>query len=247
MKTLSTLTLGLLFGLGFAPHLHGATQFGRAQGRDRVCVYQDIRFQGWEQCYNVGDEVANLGKQNNAISSIRVYGRAVITVYEDTEFRGHQAQFNSDVPDLGLRNLQGSKSWSDHIQSLRVGSEGGAPPRSGPPAFGGAPPPPRVSEGVCVYDEQGFKGREQCWNAGTELNDLARAGNWSDRISSIRVFGGAVAVFYRDIQFRGESVVIDRDMPDLRQLSAGGFRNWNNQISSLVVEGRGRRGRARRY
>jgi len=83
------------------------------------------------------------------------------------------------------------------------------------------------------------------------VNDLARAGNWSDRIQSIRVFGGSRAILYRDIQFRGDSIVVDRDVADLSQVSGQNFRNWNRQISSLAVEngrgnGRGRaRGRAR--
>ena len=81
------------------------------------------------------------------------------------------------------------------------------------------------------------------------MNDLARAGNWSDRIQSIRVFGGSRAVLYRDIQFRGDSIVIDRDVPDLSQVSGNqNFRNWSKQISSLAVQnGRfgGRRDRDR--
>src|SRR5205809_970732 len=124
MKTFSGLALGLLFGLSFAPHLHGAPQFGaaqeRVQTRDRVCVYQDIRFQGWEQCYNVGDEVSHLERRTKAISSIRVFGRARVVVYEDPEFKGRSAEFASDVPDLGLRSLGGSHTWNDQIESLRI-------------------------------------------------------------------------------------------------------------------------------
>ena len=86
-----------------------------------------------------------------------------------------------------------------------------------------------------------------------DVGDLGRSGNWSDRISSIRVFGGAAVVLYRDINFNGESVTIDRDVPDLDQVTARNFRNWNRQASSLAVEdsrrgfpGRGRgRGRGR--
>lgn len=110
-----------------APQLGAAPQFDRSrdqnQDRDRICVYQDINYQGWEQCYSAGEEVADFGKRRNAISSIRVYGRARVTVYEDQDFEGKSAEFSSDVRDLGLRSLSGSKSWSDHIQSLRVSSD----------------------------------------------------------------------------------------------------------------------------
>ena len=69
--------------------------------------------------------------------------------------------------------------------------------------------------------------------------------NWNDRISSIRVFGRATAVLYRDVEFRGESIVVDRDVPDLAQISARTFRSWDRQISSLAVESDRGRGRAR--
>ena len=95
MKTFWALTLGTLFSLSLAPQLGAAPQFGgareRTQGRDRVCVYQDIRYQGWEQCYSVGDEVATLGKRNNNISSVRVFGRARVAVFEDQNFNGRSA------------------------------------------------------------------------------------------------------------------------------------------------------------
>ena len=77
MKTFSAFALGLLFSLALAPQSGAAPQFGSrdgVQGRDRVCVYQDINFQGWEQCYSVGDEVTSLGGRKKAISSIRFMG-----------------------------------------------------------------------------------------------------------------------------------------------------------------------------
>src|SRR5262244_1793086 len=124
MKTFLAFALGLLFSLALAPELGAASQFGareRVQGRgDRVCVYQDVNFQGWEQCYTVGDEVTSLGSRKKAISSIRVYGRARVTVWEDPAFHGHSAEFSSDVPDLNLRSLAGGHTWNDQIESLRV-------------------------------------------------------------------------------------------------------------------------------
>lgn len=227
MKTLSALAFGFLFAVGLVPHLSGAPQFGAREradpGRDRVCVYQDIQFHGWEQCYAVGDEVAKLGSRTKAISSIRVFGRARVVVYEDPEFHGNSAEFSSDVPDLGLRSNGGSHTWSDQIESLRVASDYDAR-RDAPPITRRDEPtrrPNQISEGVCVYDRTDYQGREQCWGAGTTVNDLKRSGNWSDRISSIRVFGRTMAVLYRDISFRGESIVIDRDIPIWRKSANG--------------------------
>lgn len=265
MKTLSTFVFGLLFTAGLAPQLSAAPQFGnrdrdRNQGRDRVCIYQDIHYQGAEHCYNVGDEVTSLDNKSQG-SSIRIYGRATVVVYEETNFRGHSTEFSSDVPDLKLRAVGNGHTWNDRIASIRVVSDyntGRYPnnsnpypnqyPNSNSGVYRGTSQ--GISDGICVYDRRDYQGREECFEAGTSVNDLARAGNWSDRIQSIRVFGGSRAVLFRDIQFRGDSVVIDRDVPDLSQVSGQNFRNWSRQISSLEVAnprfgpGRGRaRGR----
>src|SRR5437763_1234407 len=124
MKTLSALALGVILGLCAVARVDAAVQFGGGNNRaraDEVCVYKDINYQGVEQCYRGGDEINNLGAQSKSISSIRVYGRATVTVYENTSFRGHSAEFNSDVPDLGRRVMSGNTAWSDHIESLRIG------------------------------------------------------------------------------------------------------------------------------
>ena len=48
---------------------------------------------------------------------------------------------------------------------------------------------------------------------------------------------------YRDINFRGDRVTVDRDIPDLRRLRMTGSMNWDNQVSSLDING----GRGRAY
>jgi hypothetical protein len=160
-------------------------------------------------------------------------------VYENTNFSGRSADFTSDVYDLGHRSLNGSRSWSDHIQSLRVTSDGDNRTYGNyPPIYGGNPDPypaQQVSDGICVYDRPDYQGRSQCWNAGDGLSNLP---GWSDRISSIRVFGRASAVVYRDNGFRGESILVDRDIPDLATIPGRSFRNWDNQISSVQIEER---------
>ena len=135
MRTFSAFALGALFSLTLAPQLGASPQFGggreRTQNRDRVCVYKDIEYRGAEQCYYPGDEIITLQSQKSTISSIRVYGRARLTVYDETNFRGHSDEFASDVPDLGKRSSGGGHTWNDRIQSLRVdsgyGTSGNAP------------------------------------------------------------------------------------------------------------------------
>jgi hypothetical protein len=54
-------------------------------------------------------------------------------------------------------------------------------------------------------------------------------GNWSDRISSIRTFGGTTAVVYRDSGFRGASFVVNGDVLDLARVPGQGVRTWDRQ------------------
>jgi hypothetical protein len=122
MKTLSVFALSVIVGLSVSPRVDAAAQSNQTRDRsrgDQVCVYKDINYQGPEQCYGAGD-VRDLGATRKSISSIRVYGRATVTVYENTDFRGRSLQFTSDVADLGRQMMAGNTAWSDHIDSLRI-------------------------------------------------------------------------------------------------------------------------------
>jgi hypothetical protein len=257
MKTFGVFTFGMLFVVGLLSPLSAEPQFGRDRGRQNqgtVCVYKDIHYQGTEQCFRSGDTISTLQGLNGQISSIRINGRESVTVYDETNFRGHMTTFTSSMPDLGQVRLE-SKSWSDRIQSLQISTGDGrygsnAPYGNGSPypnTYPNTYPNQRISDGVCVYDRPNYQGRSQCWSAGEQLSDLGRNGNWNDRIASIRVFGRATAIVYRNTGFGGPSMVVNRDIPDLS-------RNWDRQISSLRIEdvrgnnGRGwARGRQQRY
>jgi hypothetical protein len=82
---------------------------------------------------------------------------------------------------------------------------------------------------VCVFDETNFRGRSQCWEAGEEESNLNRTNGWNDRIRSVRVFGRTSAEVFREANFRGQPLRIDRDIADL------GAMNWAQQISSFRV------------
>jgi hypothetical protein len=259
MKTLSVLALGAIVGLCLLPRVDAAAQFNQGRDRargDQVCVYKDINYQGPEQCYGAG-EINNLGALRQSISSIRVYGRATVTVYENTDFRGRSAQFMSDVSDLGRQMMAGNTAWSDHIDSLRITESSGALNAGGSGNTGtysrNSPGTPR--DGICVYELPSYQGHSQCWSQGQSISNLARQDNWSSQISSIRLFGRAIAVVYRDVNFRGENMTVDRDIPDLASVAArnngnargqensngrgrgnGRNANWDHQISSIHIQ-----------
>jgi hypothetical protein len=197
---------------------------------DRVCFYRDVEFQGPSWCYNPGDELADLGGRDNEFSSVRIFGRARVIVYDLEEFAGAADEFDMDVADLRLRNMEGSRNWNDRIESFQVVS--GAGRRRGGP-FGRDRDDERDNrpsrDRVCVYDAPNYGGRSQCWEAGQDERNLNRVSGWNDRISSIRVFGRARVELYRDADYRGERLRLDRDQPDL------GAINWGDQISSFQI------------
>ena len=262
MKTFLLFTFGVIAGLcavrPFDPGQYGRPGDG-ARG-DQVCVYKDINYQGAEQCYNGGEEINSLGDQSKSISSIRVYGRASVTVYENTSFRGHSAQFTSNIPDLGRQMMAGNTSWSDHIDSLRifgVSRPSADSDRRNPRDFRrDREQQPR--DGICVYDRPNYEGRTECWNQGRNISDLARQTAWGGQISSIRLFGRSMATVFQDTDYGGESLIVDRNIADLAAIpglapgngngkgngrgrargraNGRSFENWDHQISSLQVQ-----------
>src|SRR5262249_25733508 len=210
--------------------------------------YHDNYYQGASQCYRPGDEIADLGGLSRNISSIHVYGRARVTLFEGRNFQGNSIDFTSDVVDLARVSLSGSQSWNDRAGSLRVTSGGGYGygtyrdrDNDGWPDNGRTRPSGQV--GICVYDRSNYQGRSECFDAGESISNLARS-NWGDRIASVRVYGGARAELFTNAGYGGSRLIVDRDMPDLSQVFVGRSGvSWNRQVSSLQVE----RGRGRGY
>jgi hypothetical protein len=60
---------------------------------------------------------------------------------------------------------------------------------------------------------------------------------FNDRISSIRVFGGARVRVFNEANFGGINLVIDRDVRNLKEFPLAGvpFKDWNDRISSIIV------------
>ena len=194
---------------------------------DRVCFYRDVEYQGPSWCYRPGDELADLRNRGNEISSIRIFGRARVIVWDGEEFMGVTDEFDMDVPDLRLRAIEGRRNWNDRIDSFRVIAFNRRGRGFG---FGRDEDPDNrpARDRICVYEDINYGGRSQCWNADEEERNLNGRG-WNDRISSIRVYGRARIEVYRDADYRGQRMRIERDSADL------GTINWSDQISSFQV------------
>lgn len=201
-------------------------------GRDQVCVYEHANYGGWERCFSIGDDIRDLGNLRNSISSLRIRGRAEITLYEHPNFQGAEVTVDRDVPDI----RQWRRTWNDEVDSLRVSKAG----FRRQPVRG-----QQRRDSVCVYKHVNFQGDSQCWDAGEEVPDL-RALGWNDTISSIRTFGNVRVAVYEDHYFEGRRLIVEGDLADLTHQSAGGA-NWNDRISSLRVSGAGHGGRGGRH
>ena len=103
--------------LAASSNLH-AQHWGRESfPRDGVCFYKDPDFRGDYFCARSGDSVGSLGKDmNDEISSMRLFGDAEVTVFQDVRFAGRSARF-----DLEIRDMKHA-GWDDKISSFRVRS-----------------------------------------------------------------------------------------------------------------------------
>ena len=100
----------------------GSSHWGdRTIPRDGACFYQDADYRGDYFCARSGEDLSSIPPgTNDRISSIRVLGRAEVTVYQDGRFHGRSERFSRDV-----RNLR-NEGWNDLISSIEVrGGYGG--------------------------------------------------------------------------------------------------------------------------
>jgi hypothetical protein len=81
--------------------------------RNGACFYVDENFRGRSFCLDSGQSERNVGGRfNDRITSMRVFGKARVSVYEDENFKGRGRDFNRDAPNL--------RGLSDRITSVRV-------------------------------------------------------------------------------------------------------------------------------
>jgi hypothetical protein len=80
-----------------------------------ACFYRDANYRGQYFCVAAGDDVSTMPSgANDRVSSIRIFGRAEVTVFEGARFRGESLRFDSNVRDLE------SEDFNDAISSIQV-------------------------------------------------------------------------------------------------------------------------------
>jgi hypothetical protein len=94
---------------------------------------------------------------------------------------------------------------------------------------------PLPRQGACFYEHANYGGQYFCAQVGDDISRLPSGAN--DRVSSIRLLGGAEVTIFDNTQFRGGSLRINSD---IRNLADEGF---NDRVSSILIENRyGRNG-----
>jgi hypothetical protein len=228
--TMSTIKRVLLFTLasmlisavvGVDPVLGAAQRRwgSEAMPQAGVCFFSDTNFRGRYFCLGPREDLAELPRGgNDEISSIRVIGNLEVMVFRDVRFRGPEARFFTDMPDLRR------EGWNDAISSIRVTGRSVAWDRERLPAWGREGMP---REGACFYRNVNFDGDYFCVPRGASFARLPPG--FEDQISSIRLVRAAGVMVFRDRDFDGRNARLTSDVPDLRR------GRWNDRIASIRV------------
>ncbi len=86
-----------------------------------ACFYSSGGFGGNHFCVRRGDRLTSLpGDFGDNISSIRVFGRGSVRVFDDRNFRGVSQSFRGSVPDLQRVPSKPGHTWNNRISSIVV-------------------------------------------------------------------------------------------------------------------------------
>ena len=122
MRRLTVVLFASLLAGPAASHLTAQSwEWGRGPfPRDGVCFFKDPEFRGDYFCAQAGEALSSVPKgMNDKVSSIRIFGRADVTVYKDVRFDGGSRRFRGSITNLK------DDGWDDRISSFRVGGSSG--------------------------------------------------------------------------------------------------------------------------
>lgn len=86
-----------------------------------ACFFKDGGFQGDRFCVRRGDRLPALpGSFGDNISSIQLFGRARVVVFNDRNFSGGSQEFRNAIGDLRNAKFRGGHTWNNRISSIIV-------------------------------------------------------------------------------------------------------------------------------
>jgi Beta/Gamma crystallin len=190
------------------------------QYRHGACFYRDIDFGGEKFCVRAGERMAQVPPGfNDRISSVRIFGRTEVTLYQGRDFEGPSFRLREDVANLQKYQVQPGHSWNDRVSSMEVVSL--------------RDPGDWDHEGACFFKDENFRGEKFCVEKGDRVPQVPPG--FSDRISSVRIYGRATAIVYQDASFRGPSLELREDVVNLQSYQVQPGHSWNDRISSIRV------------
>ena len=190
------------------------------QYRKGACFYRDADFGGEKFCVRADERMAQVPAGfNDRISSVRVFGRTEVTIYQGRDFEGPSFRVRNDVANLQKYQVQPGHSWNDRVSSVEVASlrDAGDWDR----------------DGACFFKDENFRGDKFCVQKGDRMQQVPPG--FSDRISSVRIYGRSTAIVYQDSGFRGPSLEIRDDVGNLQSYQVQPGHSWNDRISSIRV------------
>ena len=93
----------------------------RPNPRAGACFYTNQNFGGNHFCVRAGDRLPKLpGNFGDNISSIQVFGRARVQVFDDRDYRGPNYVFRGSVADLRQVPSRPGHTWNNRISSVAM-------------------------------------------------------------------------------------------------------------------------------
>jgi Peptidase inhibitor family I36 len=93
----------------------------RPYPRSGACFFKEAGYSGDHFCLRQGDRLDHLpGNFGDNISSVKLFGRARVVVFNDRHFSGGSQQFDISVQDLRNRRFEDGHTWNNRISSMLV-------------------------------------------------------------------------------------------------------------------------------
>ena len=216
--------------------------------RDRragACFFTDANFGGEKFCMRGGERMGQVPEGfNDRISSIRIFGRTEITVYQNRDFSGPTLRLREDVPNLQSYQISPGHSWNDRVSSIDV-NRGGDWDRDdrdrdrdrdrdwNRDRDRDRPEANFDRDGACFFKEADFRGEKFCVQRGDRVAQVPPG--FGDRISSVHLYGRVTVTVYQDQNFGGPNLRLQQDVSNLQSYQVKPGHSWNDRISSIKV------------
>ena len=223
--------------------------------RAGACFFTEANFGGEKFCMREGERMGQVPEGfNDRISSVRIFGRTEITVYQSRDFGGPTLRLREDVSNLQSYQISPGHSWNDRVSSIEISR--GHRDRDGwsdndrdrdrdrdwdrdhnrdrdwdrdrdRPEAG------FDRDGACFFKDADFRGEKFCVQRGDRVTQVPPG--FGDQISSVRLYGRVTVTVYQDQNFGGPNLRLQQDVSNLQSYQVKPGHSWNDRVSSIKV------------